>query len=731
MSSITAHLFDFNNIDQPYKDMWEYYEDCTSLINLKLISILLNEQKQDKDENDGYEMFDSGNDFIKFLMKSPAVFNCKFISDDYIDDINQCEQYLFSRRIVSINAGLYLPDIYLANVFGLSPFEHQCLLLSFVSSLDPKYERVFALINDNPSKKYPTVQTCLQLFTEKDEKAHSNILFFLPDSKLMSFFFSKKNIENSSYFSAPLVLHKRITRFLMCSLMEEPDSTLPWTIVDVDDEPEKLVINSNLVDALIDIPFILKPRHNNTILINLFGAAGSGKKLLFRHFCKKTKRGGMIIDCLKLPLDKEKLENELIYICRESIIRQSFICLDKFDSLEEEKDGLKKIHTVLGLLSEHIDTVFASSEKEIASQLIPAEVRLFSIEVASPDTESRIKLWQWFSREKKLQKTIDISELSSKFNFTPGQIRKSLDRAVFESELKGLDHVNIDILYDSCYRQIVHNLTKTASLIKPAYSWNDLVLPPSEVRTLKAACNHVKYGHKVFNEWGFSKKVPYGRGLSMLFSGPPGTGKTMSAQVVAHELHMEMYKIQLSKIISKYIGETEKNLKEIFDEANKSNVILFFDETDALFGKRSEVKDSHDRYANIEVAYLLQQIEEHEGITIMATNYMKNIDEAFLRRINYIIHFPFPDEKARHIIWEKIFPENAPVSKNVDYGFLARKFEISGGNIKNIAISSAFQAASENSEITMNHIIKAAIHEQKKNNKVIIAEDLEEYADLL
>lgn len=499
-----------------------------------------------------------------------------------------------------------------------------------------------------------------------------------------------------------------------------------------DEKPEKLVINTNLIDIIEHIPHLYSTRkHNDAALINIYGAAGSGKKLLFRHFCRRTQNTGMIIDCGKLPQEKEKLEQKILYICRESIILRAFVYLDKFNALYSTEDNPEKVQTALSIFSDHISMFFAATEKELPSNLVPPDISLNSIEVPPPDINSRIQLWKWFAKDKRLDTAIDIYELSNKFTFVPGQIKNSLKRAVYESELRALDHITVDILYDSCYKQIVHNLSQTASLIKPAYTWNDLVLPDSEIDTLKAACNHVKYRHKVFSQWGFEKKLPYGRGLAILFSGPPGTGKTMSAQIIANELHMEMYKIQLSKVISKYIGETEKNLSLIFEEAKKSNVILFFDETDALFGKRSEVKDAHDRYANIEVAYLLQQIEEHDGITIMSTNYMKNIDEAFLRRINYIIHYPFPDAKARKQIWQKIFPVNTPVSNDVDYDFLAEKFEISGGNIKNIAVSAAFRAASENSDITMNHIILSAIHEQKKNNKVIVAEDLEEYADLL
>ena len=248
---------------------------------------------------------------------------------------------------------------------------------------------------------------------------------------------------------------------------------------------------------------------------------------------------------------------------------------------------------------------------------------------------------------------------------------------------------------------------------------------------LRHACSHIKYRHKVFSEWDFDSKIAYGRGLSILFAGAPGTGKTMCAQVIANELNMEMYKINISQVVSKYIGETEKNLQAVFNEAKTSNCVLFFDECDALFGKRSEVKDAHDRNANVEVSYLLQQIEEHDGVCILATNLLANIDAAFMRRITYVAHFPFPDAKMREQIYRRTMPALTPVSGDINWTFLAEKFELSGGYIKNIVLSGAFLAALEESPVGMSHLLRAAVGEMKKNEIIVVREELREYADLL
>jgi SpoVK/Ycf46/Vps4 family AAA+-type ATPase len=240
---------------------------------------------------------------------------------------------------------------------------------------------------------------------------------------------------------------------------------------------------------------------------------------------------------------------------------------------------------------------------------------------------------------------------------------------------------------------------------------------------LQEICSHLRHRHTVYFKWGFANRFALGRGLNILFSGSSGTGKTMAADIIASEFNLDLYQIDLSAIVSKYIGETEKNLSRIFKEASSGNLILFFDEADALFGKRSEVKDAHDRYANIEIDYLLQKMEDHEGIVILATNLSKNIDEAFLRRLHFSLEFPFPDENQRLLIWKKIFPPETPIEVDIDFPFLAERFSLSGGNIKNVAMTAAFYAAEDESAVKMPHIILALKRELQKMGKLCVKAD--------
>ncbi len=244
------------------------------------------------------------------------------------------------------------------------------------------------------------------------------------------------------------------------------------------------------------------------------------------------------------------------------------------------------------------------------------------------------------------------------------------------------------------------------------------MLPADRLAQLKEICARATHGHVVYDRWAFGRKLSTGRGLTALFSGPSGTGKTMAAEIIAGELGLDLFKIDLSQTVSKYIGETEKNLDRIFRAAENANAILFFDEADALFGKRSEVKDAHDRFANIEVGYLLQKMDEYQGIAILATNLRQNMDEAFIRRLQVVVEFPFPGEAERQRIWEVMFPPEAPLAQDVDFSRLARDVRLSGGKIRNIALAAAFAAASAGGTIGAAELLDAARREHEKGGQI-------------
>lgn len=352
-----------------------------------------------------------------------------------------------------------------------------------------------------------------------------------------------------------------------------------------------------------------------------------------------------------------------------------------------------------------------------------------------PGFEMRRSLWQAALSAAGVPRddAADVRAVAAKFRLTPGQIRAAARRAGDAARWRNpaAPAITNHDLHAAARGQSAQALSRLAQKIEPVFHWQDIVLPAHTVQELRDILGAIKHREVVYGAWGMGRMMPLGRGLKVMFSGPSGTGKTMAAEILANELQLDLYKIDLSSIVSKYIGETEKNLAAIFHAAQASNALLFFDEADALFGKRSEVKDAHDRYANIEVAYLLQKMDEHDGAVILATNLTKNVDEAFMRRMHHTVEFPLPDAAHRERIWRQLFPAEAPVGRDVDFKFLAARFELAGGSIRNISLAAAFQAAGDGGVIAMAHLLRATAREHLKLGKRPSRADFGEYYELI
>jgi SpoVK/Ycf46/Vps4 family AAA+-type ATPase len=277
----------------------------------------------------------------------------------------------------------------------------------------------------------------------------------------------------------------------------------------------------------------------------------------------------------------------------------------------------------------------------------------------------------------------------------------------------------------------VSRVGELAARLDAAYRWEDLVVPERQRVLLKSISAYLRHRDRVLSDWGYERTVARTQGLKVLFAGESGTGKTMGAQVLGAELGLDLFRVDLATVVSKYIGETEKNLERIFSAADGSNAILFFDEADALFGKRSEVSDSHDRYANIEVAYLLQRMEAYPGAVILATNYKRNIDDAFIRRLDFVVDFPVPEAEDRRRIWSLVIPSAAPLGDDVDLDFLATQFKLSGGAIRNCSLAAAFQAADEDTAIQMRHLVRAVAQEYAKQGRLTLEADFARFHELV
>jgi SpoVK/Ycf46/Vps4 family AAA+-type ATPase len=326
-------------------------------------------------------------------------------------------------------------------------------------------------------------------------------------------------------------------------------------------------------------------------------------------------------------------------------------------------------------------------------------------ELSSPVSQEQLEIWRIaLSGLPGLNGT--AAELASQFNLSPATIHAVAGDAIAKSTGA------VEGLWDACRRHARPRIEGMAQRIEAAARWDDLVLPEKQFRLLRQVAVHVKQRAKVYQTWGFAAKGSRGLGISALFAGPSGTGKTMAAEVLAEELRLDLYRIDLSQVVNKYLGETEKNLRRVFDAAEEGAAVLLFDEADALFGKRSDVKDSHDRYANIEVSYLLQRMETYRGLAILTTNRKSALDQAFLRRIRFVVEFPFPDAELRGEIWRRIFPAATPVD-GLRIDQLAR-LNAAGGNIRNIAMGAAFLAADASEPVRMSHLLSAAHSEFAK-----------------
>ncbi|MFY9608508.1 MAG: AAA family ATPase, partial [Blastocatellia bacterium] len=425
-----------------------------------------------------------------------------------------------------------------------------------------------------------------------------------------------------------------------------------------------------------------------------------------------------------LPLD------ELARLAgREALLQPAALCFENLDALTGNDNQAGAADLFLDVAKECSWVTFFFGERQWKPKSTDGLAFVF-LDLPGPDDEERVRVWQRLASSYDIAEDVDFGELAGKFSFGYGQISDALVATENATRWRpaGERQITRADLARACRGQSGQKLNSLARKVKPVYTWDDIVLPEEVLCQLREICQRVVHRNRVMGEWGFGKKLSMGKGVNALFAGPSGAGKTMAAEIIANDLELDLYKIDLSGVVSKYIGETEKNLDRVFSAAEDANAILFFDEADALFGKRSEVRDSHDRYANIEISYLLQKMEEYQGLAILATNLKANLDESFTRRLAFTTHFPFPDEASRLLIWRRIWPPELRVDVGVDFEFLSAQFKLSGGNIKNVALGAAFLAASDGGRVMMSHLLHATRREYQKLGKPLAGDQLGPYA---
>ncbi len=609
---------------------------------------------------------------------------------------------------------------WLAETFQLDPFDLDVMLIALAPELDLRYERLYAYLQDDVTRKRPTVDLVLNLLCATFENKIARRPHFAADALLLRHGLVHL-IPDPNHVQPPLLAHylkldEQIIRLLLGQ--NSLDARLIAFCEIVEPTRTHNEIGLHTLAALI-AEARMEPR---ALRVYFHGPRGIGKRRAAEALASQVGARLLAADVNALVSADMQLSKRLF---RETGLHDAILYLDHFDALRRDEHALV-YQALLSALGEHDGIVIlAGTQPWNAHATGHAPLGVISVPFAIPDYTRRREYWRVNLDAAGIAIDADeLDALAARFRLTPSQIEDSVATARNHARWHASEHTTISDLFAAARAQCGHDLASLARRIEPRYTWDDIVLPDDILTQLREICQRVAHQHRVLGDWGFARKLSQGKGMNALFSGPSGTGKTMAAEIIANELGLDLYKIDLSGVVSKYIGETEKNLDRIFTAAENANAILFFDEADALFGKRSEVRDSHDRYANIEISYLLQKMEQYEGIAILATNLRGNLDESFTRRLAFTVHFPFPDEANRLRIWQNIFPSQVPLARDVELEFLARQFKLSGGNIKNIALAAAFLAAEDGSVVTMTHLRHATQREYQKMGKLLSEAEL-------
>nr|WP_297703915.1 ATP-binding protein [uncultured Butyrivibrio sp.] len=499
-------------------------------------------------------------------------------------------------------------------------------------------------------------------------------------------------------------------------LKEEVERYNPW-----EDESEVYGIEDEVKKLADNIEGLLYSEHQELFSILIGGDKESGRYTLARSAAKELNIPLLTVGFENLLVDNTS-KNSIRLIVRNCALEARALCIR---NITKGKDTEYLIRHINKIYRKHCALpLFLLTQKDV--KLAPSLSEAY-ISVKIPEDERISKaLWQGLLPAEYSDMAMS---LSSKMKLKAGQIyRVSKECKALTKAGEILDEHRICKL---CYEILDDGRYENVKWVSPGFDLSDLKIDAHNMGILQDVINQVEKRGQVYDDWNLRSRYAYGRCVSVILAGPPGTGKTMTVHALASRLGLELYKVDLSQIADKYIGETEKRLEEVFAKAEKSNMILFFDEADAVMGKRGEVKDAHDKYANTQISFILQRIEEYDGIVLLATNNLQNIDTAFMRRIRYVVSFQMPDKDVRKEIWAGAFGGDVPVSEDIDFDYLAETFEFSGGEIKNVVLNAVFYGAGDGGIVEMKHVMKAVYRELTKLRPVTLAGNYGKYSYML
>lgn len=612
---------------------------------------------------------------------------------------------------------------WLADVYSLEPFDCDVILIALAPELDLRYQRLYAYLQDDVTRKHPTIDLALNLLCPTREARHTGMKRFTTAAPLRqhAIVHLLPDATGGPLLARALTLDPQIVALLLgfdglderlarCAQLEAPTTSPHAALLDA----------VAALDAAAD--------RADPLLAYLHGASRRARRDVAGALAAARGTRLLAVDAAAAFHTAESFPQALRLILREAWRHTAVLYIDGIDALTGADHADTALFDVLAE-TRTITILAGDNPPRFDGQRV---TRLVTVPVHIPGAADRHACWRDGLDAAQLSadnNTLDA--LAARFRLMPDQIAQAIATAQGYAAARHTGQPRAAVthadLFAAAQAQTGYDLRELAEPITPRATWDDIVLPDDARDQLRELCDRVDLRERVLDGWRFNEHLSRGTGTSALFSGPSGTGKTMAAEIIAHTLGLALYRVDLSSIVSKYIGETEKNLNRIFAAAQ--NEILFFDEADALFGKRSEVRDSHDRYANIEISYLLQKMEAFEGVAILATNLQQNLDSAFMRRFAFVVHFPFPDSASRRRIWDGIWPEAVPLAPDVNLDFMAAQFAVSGGSIKNIALAAAFLARAAESPVTMTHLLNATRREYQKIGKVLAHIDIAPYAD--
>jgi ATPase family associated with various cellular activities (AAA) len=592
---------------------------------------------------------------------------------------------------------------------GLSLFEQDVLLLCAAMELDTRIAGLCARAQDDANKPFPTFALALALFDEPCWDVLS------PERPLRHWRLIEINQSGAQPLtSSALRADERIVNFIK-GLNYLDDRVASFLVpLEVDAETAELAPSQSDIVGKILRHWQGEPGPRALPVVQLLGSDAISKQLVALHAARELNCTICRMPVELLPSVPADLETLARLWQRESRLLPLALYVDaeEADVIATGRNG-----PCSRFLARNTGVCFLSVREGVPR---PGRDHIV-VDIARPTPAEQRSAWE---AELGSNAPESPARLAAQYNLDLPNLRRLARLAVVESA--DTPQNLPDKVWDICRESERARLDALAQRLEPKMKWNDLVLPPAEEKLLREIAAQVGQRNKVYADWGFARKMNRGFGISALFAGDSGCGKTMAAEVIANELRLNLYRIDLSAVVNKYIGETEKNLRCLFDAAEEGGSILFFDEADALFGKRSEVKDSHDRYANIEINYLLQRLESYRGLAILATNMKSALDTAFLRRLRFVVNFPFPGIPDRRRLWEKVFLQQdvarklpGPPLETLDYERLAR-LNLTGGHIHNVALNACFMAAnSPRSKVTMSLVLEAARAEFLKLDRPI------------